>query len=314
MTSSGEFRLIERLKSLIPRRVQGPFPIGDDAAILPLSSGKSLLFSTDVIVEGVDFLLGKKGARPEAIGHKALAVNLSDIAAMGARPLAFIAAIGIPKNFSEKSVERVAKGMVDLAKKFKTKWVGGDITRSQKFFVSVAILGEQKPKKIVKRNGAKAGDFIYVTGDLGGSILGRQLNFMPRVPEGLYLAEKFRPSAMIDLSDGLIQDLGHILTSSKKGARLELAKIPISQAARKKSKDNAQKALEYALTDGEDFELLFTLSRNAAKHLEKEWKSRFPDVRLTPIGVIDSHVGKIEWQKKGKRTKLWFHKKGFSHF
>ncbi len=310
----GEFGLIEQLKSLIPPSLQGPFSIGDDAAILPNSSQKSLLFSTDVIVEGVDFLLGKKGARPEQIGHKALAVNLSDMAAMGARPVAFIAAIGIPKNFAQKSVERVAKGMISLAKKFKIKWVGGDITRSDKFFISIAILGEQNPKKIVKRSGAKLGDLIFVTGDLGGSILGKHLSFTPRVREALYLAEKFRPSAMIDLSDGLIQDLGHVLASSKKGAKVELAKIPISNAARKKSGENTRKALEYALTDGEDFELLFTLSKKQAKNLEQRWRKNFPHVRLTQIGALDSHAGEMEWQEKGKRTKLWFQKKGYSHF
>lgn len=308
-----EFQFIQRLKSLIPRRLQGPFAIGDDAAILPVSSGKSFLFSTDVIVDGIDFVFGK-GASPEAVGYKALAVNLSDIAAMGAKPVSFVAAIGIPKSFSQSTIERVAKGIVKLAKKFNVRWVGGDTTRSQKFFISISILGEQKPKRIVKRSGAKTGDWIYVTGELGGSILGKHLNFAPRIREGIFLAEKFSPSAMIDVSDGLIQDLEHILSSSKKGARVELSKIPVSRASRRKSRGNSLKAMEFSLTDGEDFELLFTISKKQAKTLERAWKNRFPGVRLTCIGQIRPPGGELEWYQKGKRARLWFRKKGFKHF
>ena len=305
-----EFSLIERLKSLIPRPLQGRFPIGDDAAILPAPGGKAFLFTTDVIVEDVDFILNSS---PEAIGRKALAVNLSDIAAMGGRPKAFVAAFGIPKNFRRDWIEKVTKGIVRLAKQFKTQWVGGDISRAEKFFISIALWGEQNEKQIIRRTGARPGDFIYVTGTLGGSILGKHLSFIPRVREGCFLAKNYLPSAMLDISDGLIQDLGHILTGSKAGAQIELSRIPVSPAAREKARNNGRKALEFALSDGEDFELLFTLAPRRAKKLEKDWAHKFPQVPLSRLGSIVS--GKtIEWFMKGKKTALWFEKKGFVHF
>ena len=308
-----EFSLIERLKSLIPRPLQGRFPIGDDAAILPAPGGKSFLFTTDAIVEDVDFKIKRGGAGPEAIGRKALAVNLSDIAAMGGQPKAFVAAFGIPKNFSHDWIEKVAKGIVRLAKQFKTQWVGGDISSAKKFFISIALLGEQNKKQIIRRTGARPGDFIYVTGTLGGSILGKHFSFIPRVREGRFLAENYPPSAMLDISDGLIQDLGHILKDSRVGAQLELSRIPVSPAAREKARNNGQKALQFALSDGEDFELLFTLAPREAKKLEKDWVHKFPQVPLSRLGGVVSG-NKIEWFMKGKKIRLWFEKKGFVHF
>lgn len=311
-----EFRLIQKLTSLAPPAVRRKFRVGDDAAVIPLAEGKSFLFSTDVIVEGVDFTLrGKGAARPEEIGHKALAVNLSDIAAMGGRPVAFLTAWGIPKGFSEKWILRSAQGIARLARRFQISWVGGDITRSKPFFISIAILGEAQTKKIVLRKGARPGDFVYVTGTLGGSILGRHLSFIPRVSEGRYLAEAFSPTAMIDLSDGFIQDLGHLLKNSGVGAEIELERIPVSQAARRLARGLSRRALESALTDGEDFELLFTIRPRESDRLERSWQRHFPAVRLTHVGVIRSGRGKMTWLKGGERLpQLWFRKQGFVHF
>jgi len=318
-----EFHLIKRLKSLIPRSLQGSIPIGDDAGIFRAPPDKSLLFTTDVIVEGVDFLIGKRGASPppagtaspEEIGHKALAVNLSDIAAMGGRPLAFVSTWGIPKKFPEKWVERAAKEMLHLTRRFKVDWVGGDISRANQVFISIAMVGRAS-KKVVLRKGAKPGDFIYVTGKLGGSIKGKHLSFTPRILEGQFLASRFTPTAMIDISDGFVQDLGHLLKASKVGARVELESIPISNAAWRGARRSRRRALQSALSYGEDFELLFTLRPAQRVKLEKAWRKRFPGVLLSCVGeVTNSKPGKIDWFDGRKPlTKLWFQKTGFAHF
>jgi thiamine-monophosphate kinase len=310
-----EFRFIERLKSLIPGSLQGTFPIGDDAAVLAAGGGKALLVTTDCIVEGVDFVGGRKGASPEAVGHKALAVNLSDVAAMGGKPLAFVAVFGIPGKTPEIWVERVARGMIRLAKTFGVSWVGGDLTRSDRFFVSIALWGEALKRKVIFRKGARPGDLIYVTGKLGGSLSGKHLSFTPRLAEGRYLAETLRPTSMIDLSDGFIQDLGHLLKASGVGARVALDRIPISLAAWNLSRKSRRKALESALADGEDFELLFTLPKKRGESLERIWPRKFPRLSLTRVGEVRSGRGIIHWEERGKPLKrLWFRKKGFSHF
>lgn len=308
-----ESRFIERLKRLIPRSLQGAIPIGDDTAILNVRS-KSLLFTTDVIVEGVDFRLGKGGARPHQIGHKALAVNLSDIAAMGGEPLAFVCAMGMPKHFPAAQAEGVAKGMIRLARQFGLSWVGGDLSRADRLFVSIALLG--KARYPILRQGAKPEEAIYVTGRLGGSLAGRHLNFIPRIEEARWLASHFRPGAAIDISDGFIQDLEHLLKASRVGAKISLDSIPISSAAWKSSVRRRQKALEAALTDGEDFELLFTYPKKRGRILEQKWRRRFPNVSLTQVGeIVHPHPGEVEWRQGGRSLRrLWFRKKGFKHF
>ena len=152
-----EFQLIEKIKGLIPGNLQGTIPIGDDAALVA-SGPESLLFTTDVIVEGVDFRMEKGGARPEQIGYKALAVNLSDIAAMGGKPLAFVAAFGIPKKISGAWMARLSKSMVWLARKFRVSWVGGDISKSSRLFISIALLRRVEKGRAVLRKGARKGD------------------------------------------------------------------------------------------------------------------------------------------------------------
>lgn len=311
-----EFRLIERLKSLIPRSLQGSLALGDDTAILPMNGGKCLLFTTDAIVEGIDFILGQGGAAPEEIGHKALAVNLSDIAAMGGQPSAFVVSWGIPKRCSQRWVERIAKGMIRLARRFDTAWVGGDISRANQLFISIALLGEGERGKVVQRKGARPGNLLYVTGKLGGSLAKKHLTFTPRLDEARYLAERFHPTSMIDISDGLIQDLGHLLVSSGVGVKVDLDRIPISNAAWKGARGSRRSALRQALTDGEDFELLFTLPSKEGERLEKVWSRRFRGLGLTRIGrIVVSPVKRIEWRDRGERIhKLWFQKKGFTHF
>jgi thiamine-monophosphate kinase len=210
-------------------------------------------------------------------------------------------------------MEKASRGILRLAKEFQASWVGGDISRSNQFFISIALLGEAK--RPVLRTGARAGDWIYVTGKLGGSISGKHLTFTPRIQEGKFLAAHFRPTSMIDISDGFIQDLEHILSGSKAGARVDLEKIPISAAAKRKAGAYGHTPLQSALSDGEDFELLFTLPRQKGAVLEKAWRGRFSGVALTRAGEITANKGRIEWRELGKTLrKLWFQKKGFTHF
>lgn len=306
-----EFEFIKLLKNKIPRSLQGEIGIGDDAGCLKLKSCVFLLTS-DTIVDGIDFI--SKKIKPELAGRKALAVNLSDIAAMGGQPKAFVVNLGIPKNFSQSWILKFYEGMMNLAGKYKVSCLGGDITSAAEFFSSISILGNSG-KKTILRSGAKVGDWIGVTGKLGGSILGHHASFEPRIAEGKLLAES-GVSSMLDISDGLLQDLEHILESSGKGAVLEVSHIPITDAAWKLAGNRgALKALEHSVTDGEDFELLFTASDLVRKKLISLWSRRFSNSPLYWIGRISPQKKKILWQLRGKKiASLQFTNKGYSHF
>jgi thiamine-monophosphate kinase len=312
-TSMDEFSFIEYLKKKIPLSSRVLIGIGDDAAALGIGKNKRLVVSTDVIVEDVDFRI--KSLSPEKIGRKVLAVNLSDIAAMGALPTAFVISIGKPSYIAASWLKRFYKGLLNLARQYNIACVGGDFSRSKEFFASVTIFGEALPRQIVKRTGAKSGDWIVVTGALGGSFLKHHHDFTPRIREGLFLAQHIKPTAMIDISDGLVQDLSHILKASGVGAVLDLDKIPVSRDAKKISCGNKEKAYASALSDGEDFELLFTVSSPWKRKLEKIWKKEFPAVSLKWIGKIGGKTPHIFWRHDGKKiTPPKLARKGFSHF
>lgn len=240
---------------------------GDDAAVLKVGRG-NLLFKTDSVIDGVHF--DSRTARPEAVGHKAVARCLSDIAAMGCWPTFAVVAIMIPRNAREVYVKRVLAGLERTATRYGTPVVGGDVkSHSGKLAISVALLGETRDLEPVRRSGARIGDAVAVTGPLGGSILGRHLKFEPRVREGLELNRRFELHSMIDLSDGLTTDLGHICDESGVGALLFEERLPVSAAARKLARRDRRPALEHALNDGEDYELLFTLPAIQAAKLER---------------------------------------------
>lgn len=309
-----EFSFIEYLKKQARRSSQIYIGIGDDAAAVRVSGGKELVISTDAIVDGVDFEIKK--LCPRKIGRKALAVNLSDIAAMGARPFAFLVTIGKPKNISENWLKKFYDGLFKLAREYKAELIGGDFTKADRFFASIVVLGEADKKNLIRRSGAKAGDSMFVTGKLGGSILRHHCDFSPRVAEGLFLSATKKITSMIDVSDGLIQDLGHILDESKVSAAIDLEKIPISDDAKTLNSFNYNKALKGALVDGEDFELLFTVPLIYAGYLQKKWKKKFPKTSLTCIGqIISKRKEKIIFQKKDGVIKIpKLSKTGFSHF
>lgn len=281
-----EFELIRLLTRSLPANesvVVGP---GDDCAVLEFGGDRQLLFKTDAVVEGVHFTAETP---PEKIGRKALARCLSDIAAMAGTPSAALVTLGLPREFKAEFVEKIYAGMSALAQQHGVAIVGGETTLNpERILISVALLGSVAKGKAVLRSGAKAGDAIFVTGELGGSLAGKHLDFEPRLAEARWLAEHFSVHAMIDLSDGLAGDLRHVLKASGVGAELLKSAIPVSRAAKEAARahPSAKPPLLAALTDGEDFELLFTVASKDAVPLLDAWKKQFPKLRLSCIGKI----------------------------
>lgn len=295
----GEFGLIELLKKYSFRQKNIIKGIGDDTAVLFLNGQRHLLYTTDMMVEGVHFT---KKTLPHLIGHKAMGCNISDIAAMGGIPTFALVSLGLPKNLSVKFVEELYKGMYELGKKFNVSIVGGDTVASDKIVINVALLGEVACTDLVTRQGAQVGDWIFVTGALGRAWkTDKQFTFTPRVSEARFLVEHFKPSAMIDVSDGLTADLGHILEQSKIGAELYAKEIPLNRGA----------SLNDALSDGEDFELLFTLDAGKAKRL-MDWQTKNSRWFFYPIGKIVKPKGLHLIDPDGKKKKILT--KGFTHF
>jgi thiamine-monophosphate kinase len=307
-----ELELIARLTKALPANAAVVTGAGDDCAVLDFGlPDKLVLFKTDAVVEGVHF---EKAAPPEKIGRKALARCLSDIAAMAGTPTAAVVTLGLPELFKPETIEKIYDGLNHLAKKHGVAVVGGETTASPKhFFISVALLGTVPRGKQILRSTARPGDAIFVTGELGGASAGRHLDFEPRLDEARWLVEHFSVHAMIDLSDGLAGDLRHILNASGVGAELMKSAIPISRAARESARKNpfGKTPLAAALSDGEDFELLFTVAAGDAVKLLDAWKQHFPKLKLSCIGKTTAGEG-INVRDKTGAQKLDAH--GYVHF
>ena len=296
----GEFGLIERIRGKTDIDKSVIVGIGDDAAVVKYTRSKYLLVTTDMLIEDVHFKLST--ATPYQIGHKAMACNISDIAAMGGIPKYAVVSIGIPGKMDLRFSDELYRGLNRTARRFGISIIGGDTNSSKKVVISVTLLGVVRKKELVMRSGAKFTDSIYVTGTLGGSIHGKHLNFTPRLKEAQYLVKNSNISSMIDISDGLVQDLGHILEKSKVGAMLFEDSIPISKQA---------KTLDHALYDGEDFELLFIHPRRGEKKL-KAAISR-GKINAVCIGYIVRAERGIELIGKSGRTRR-LKPKGWTHF
>jgi thiamine-monophosphate kinase len=297
-----EFELIARLTESLETHsgtLAGP---GDDCAVLDLGLlGRYVLFKTDSVVEGIHFT---KETDPKQVGHKALARCLSDIAAMAGAPSHVLITLALPRDFDVSFIESIYEGIKSLAVRHGVSIVGGETTTNpERLLVSIAALGTVAKEKCLLRSGARAGDAIFVTGDLGGSLSGKHLDFEPRLKEARWLAEHFSIHAMMDISDGLAGDLRHILKASKVGAELMSDAIPVSRAAKllAKAESSAKPPLLAALTDGEDFELLFTLASRDAVPLLDAWKSQFRGLRLSCIGKITAEAGLKIRDRKGVR-------------
>jgi thiamine-monophosphate kinase len=264
--------------------------VGDDCAVLRgAAKNHFLLFKTDAVVEGVHFLPKEK---PELIGRKALARALSDLAAMGAVPVAAVVTIGVPKSESAKRLRAIYRGIERIAEKYRVNLVGGETTRARQLFLNVALLGECRGYRPVLRSSARSGDLIFVTGRLGATRARRHLTFEPRLPEGQWLARQKLATAMMDLSDGLGADLPRLAAASGVGFQLDFGAIPRSRGA----------TLRAAINDGEDYELLFTSKSAIAKTLKKKWPF------ATPVHCI----GVIGPREKGSREPSFAY--GFDHF
>jgi thiamine-monophosphate kinase len=307
-----EFELIQRLTRSLPTNksvVVGP---GDDCAVLDFGlPDRLLLFKTDAIVEGIHF---PPDTPAEKIGHKALGRCLSDIAAMAGTPTAALVTLALPRNFEPEFVEAIYAGMSALARRHDVAIVGGETTTNpDRILISIALLGSLPRGKSVLRSGAEVGDAIFVSGELGGSLKGKHLVFEPRLSEARWLTQNFSIHAMLDVSDGLAGDLRHILKASRVGAQLHSSAIPISREGRRaaKAESSAKTPLLAALTDGEDFELLFTVASKDAVPLLDAWKAQFPKVELSCIGKITAGEGITIRDKEGVRP-LTAH--GYEHF
>jgi thiamine-monophosphate kinase len=300
-----ELELIDWLRQELPQHADVLLGPGDDAAVLRLAPSPACVVTVDLLTEGVDFLLDE--VDPARIGRKALAVNLSDLAAMAAEPLAAVVALALPEEGGMQLARQLYAGMLPLAQQYGVSIIGGDTNRWQGSLVlSITALGRPTVAGPLRRSGAQPGDEILVTGSLGGSILGRHFDFEPRVAEALILNSRYQLHAGIDLSDGLSTDLAHLVQESNCGALLWSEQIPIAAAARQLAvqHDDGCSALEHALHDGEDFELLLAVAPHEAQRILDEKPVEVP---LTRIGVftaapglwIQDHTGQHPLESKG---------------
>lgn len=292
-------RLIEKLPSN-PGTIQGA---GDDCAIVRSAGPEwETLLKVDTVVEGVHFT---REDTPERVGRKALARCLSDIAAMGGEPDSALVAVGLPSVDSAPFIEAAYEGLTALAAEFGVAIVGGETSRNPGgLFLSVTLTGRVPRGGGVRRQGARVGDAIFVSGHLGGSFTGHHFDFTPRVKEALWLVGHTQVHAMIDLSDGLVTDLGHVNRASGVGAFLDETFLPISRTAKMRAREDAaaKSPLLSALTDGEDFELLFTVARSEAVRVKDGWREAFPETPLSLIGRIEEQPGIRLKQADGVRA------------
>jgi thiamine-monophosphate kinase len=263
----GEFGLISWIRQRANPTGRVALGIGDDCGILQWERGSEQVVTCDMLMDGRHFRLDQDGV--EAVGYKALGVNLSDIAAMAAVPVAALVAVALPSTSAVAIAQTLHAGMLPLAERFGVELMGGDTNAwDGPLVICVTLLGEATARGPVLRSGARIGDAVLVTGPLGGSIMGRHLHPEPRIREALALHESSTVHALIDISDGLASDLSHILEESGGlGAILDADSIPIHPDARRLSQHDGRPALEHALHDGEDFELCLTVAPDDAARL-----------------------------------------------
>ena len=296
LSQLGEFGLIERISKHQRKRKGTVIGIGDDAAVLQ-ASGKYLLITTDTLIENVHFRL--KEISFFDLGYKALAVNISDIAAMGGWPTHALVTIGVPKTISVKSIDELYRGIHHLAKKHKIDVVGGDTVASPKeIVVSITLLGEVEKENLLLRSTAKVGDLICVTGVFGGPAASnfklQTSNIKTKIKEAGKIAKSQTATSMIDSSDGLVRSVLEICKASKVGARIWEDKIPIAQGA----------TLAQALYGGEEYALVFSVPREKVKKLK---------LKFTIVGeIVSSKAGVKLMGNRGKIKPL--KAGGYDHF
>jgi thiamine-monophosphate kinase len=299
----GEFGLIHQIRKGItssdPALVQG---IGDDVAVLEMGGmgTKALLVTTDILIEDIHFDLS--WTDPYQLGRKALAVNLSDIASMGGTPKYFLISIALPKNLPLSFVSSFYRGLKKEAKRFRVELIGGDTSLSQKIVINICLLGEGRKKDLLFRRGARVGDDLFVSGTLGDAALGlrilqqkgkvkgaeelikKHLSPFPRLELGQDIAKHHWATAMIDVSDGLLIDTSHLLQESGVGVRVWEDQIPLSRLYRKWIHSFSKDPFRFALSGGEDYELLFTAPPERRERISSIARSL--SIPITRIGEI----------------------------
>lgn len=324
----GEFGLIDRIRKRFPPPKRPLLiGIGDDSAVFRPSKKMDILLTTDLLVEDIHFDL--RYTSFQQLGNKAIAVNISDIAAMGGIPRYLVVSLGLPGELDVKDIDALYRGFGMSAKRFGINLIGGDTSASKKgIFISIVLLGEIEHGAIVVRSGARVGDTIMVTGSLGDSSAGleilrkgvkmergckslikRHLVPVPRIDEGRVLATRRLATSMIDISDGLLSDLSHILKESGVGAELFSESIPISTALRRYAAKNGISPLKFALSGGEDYELLFTASKGSIPKITSN-----PRLKKTGVSVIGRIVRKKGIRWIGEHDIGEGSLKGYDHF
>lgn len=273
LSELGEDAVVTRLTRSLRVDTRVKLGVGDDCAVVETAGGLQLLKS-DCVIEGIHFL---PDTNPKWIGWKAMCRSISDIAAMGGTPLDALVTLAVRPDTEFAWLRRVYTGLEQAARMYKVNLVGGETAKSPgPFFLSVALTGSVEYGRYIARSGGQQGDVLYVTGKLGGSLGGRHMRFRPRVAEAHWLVSQFPVHAMMDLSDGLASDLPRLAMASRLRFELDLGCLPLHRGS----------SPENGLSDGEDYELLFSLPETAKKRLEAEWPERFPKLRLTAIGRL----------------------------
>jgi thiamine-monophosphate kinase len=283
VSAQGERRLIAGIRRWLGRASpKSPFGIGDDCAVIPPAKNHQLV-TTDPVISGRHF---DDTVSARAVGAKLLKRNLSDIAAMGGKPVAAVVSLALAPETSVAWLRGFYLGLAACARQYRVKIVGGDITEGPAGFVGafLTLHGESTGRRVVTRTGARFGDHLYVTGSLGGSLLGHHHRFSPRLAEGVWLARRNEVRAMMDVSDGLAKDLA-ALTPAGLAPALDASAIPISAATRRSARQSKLSPLHHALCDGEDYELLIVVRAGTGRvRLERDWQKQFPKLPLSHLG------------------------------
>jgi thiamine-monophosphate kinase len=305
-----ELEFIRWLREHVPTHPNAPLGLSDDAAIVALAGQSNVIVTIDTLTDGVDFRVDVDD--PRRIGRQALAANLSDLAAMAARPLAAVISLALPHNdpatnTSLKLAIALYEGLLPLAKEYDVAIAGGDTnTFEGPLVISVAAFGQPTGRGPLTRSGGQAGDWLLVTGALGGSLLGHMFDFTPRVREAIALHKGYNLHAAIDISDGLALDASRLAAESTCGAVLFIDRVPISLDAfkladRDGATDRNAAALHHALSDGQDFELLFAASPEFAQRILRE---KPLDCAITHVGELIAEPGLWQQDSTGSRRPL----------
>jgi thiamine-monophosphate kinase len=301
-----ETDFVNWLLARIPADPRLEVPSGDDAAVLRPPAGRRTVVTVDMLMEGTDFILGPD-CTPHAVGHKALAVNLSDLAAMAARPEAAVMAVSLPRRGGDALGRGLLAGIEALAAEQGVTLAGGDTNAwDGPLVISITAIGSVAPGAAWRRDGARPGDLLVATGAFGGSLLGRHLAVAPRCREAMAIAAAHAVHAAIDVSDGLALDVSRMMEASGTGAVLDAARIPLHPDAVRMSRlpGDGRTPLDHALADGEDFELVMALAPEAARAAVARGIDLPHAPPLTIIGEVIADRGLFLRQPDGARAPL----------